>query len=166
MVKLNFGIKGTPVKVEGETNSKETANVVKHGITTVGNIASTGIKSVQQAFVKVTDDIKETSDTRHQHKIEKEQIKMQKDQQEHEQKMEVKKFNEEKKSLFDKWSEHQLQKKELSIKEKKMEEEAKRQEIKDKEDSERKKKILSIIEVIVSIGALLILVLLYQKIGK
>ena len=73
--------------------------------------------------------------------------------------MEVKEFNKDKKGLFDKWSEYQLQKKELK-------EEAKRQAAKEKEEAERKKRILNIIEIVFGIIALIVFVFLLQSFGK
>ena len=94
MAKISFGIKGTPVKVEGETDPEKTESVVKHTVSSIVNASvkkSDNVKEtiktisgdVKEMFKKGTDDLKETSEPRHQHKMEKAKIKMEKDQQEH-----------------------------------------------------------------------------------
>ncbi len=188
MVKVKLDIKNTPIKVEGETDPEKTENVAKYAISNIREMATKkydmakdSIKTlsgdVKEMFMKGTDDLKETSDMRHKHKVEKQKIKMEKDQQEHVQKlekdqqahvqkMEEKELDNNKKGLFDKWSEHRLQQKELEIKQKEMEEEAKRQELREKEEIERKKRILTIIEVIVGIVVILLISILYQKLFK
>ncbi len=158
-----MGIKGVPIKAEAETDTKATADVLKKGIDSFKDITNKSIDTVKETFVKVTDDLKETSDARHQHRIEIEQLKMKKDKQEHEQKMEIKEFKNDKKGLFDKWSEHQLQKKELNIKEKELMEENARKERERQEEAERKKKILNIIEIVAVIFTVFLVSFLIQK---
>ena len=166
MAKFNLSIKGIPAKAEGEIDSKNTADVVKTGISSVKDVAYKGIDTVKETIVKVTDDLKETSDTRHQHKVEIEQLKLQKDQQEHLQKMEIKESKQNKKGLFDKWSDYQLKKEELKLKEKQLNEEIAMKERERQEVAARKERILNFVGIIAIIFASLIFILLIIKVIK